>query len=97
VVDRLRRFERDNQFPGLFITELERCFHTSRNGRHLCQIFPVLGPSLATLSNEPLLLYPSFVKDFARQLARALHTLHGLGICHGGKRHQLAQSTISSL
>jgi hypothetical protein len=44
-----------------------------------------------------LLLYPSFVKDFARQLARALHNLHGLGICHGGKRHQLAQSTISSL
>lgn len=85
VVDPLRGYERDNGSPGLFILELERVFHTSRNGRHLCQVFPVLGPALVSLNTSDCRLYPVFVRDFAQQLARAVETMHGLGVCHGGR------------
>ncbi|KAL2021293.1 hypothetical protein VTK56DRAFT_7372 [Thermocarpiscus australiensis] len=83
VVDPLRRYERDNGSPGLFVLELERVFHTSRNGRHLCQVFPVLGPALASLNTSDFFLHPSFVRTFAQQLAHALDTMHTLGVCHG--------------
>ncbi|KAK3309878.1 kinase-like domain-containing protein [Chaetomium strumarium] len=83
VVNRLRQFERDNGSPGLFVLELEHVFHTSRNGRHLCQVFPVLGPSLASFNTFDDKLYLPFAKSFARQLAKALDTLHSLGIRHG--------------
>jgi serine/threonine protein kinase len=84
VFQKLRHYERENGFPGLFLVELERVFHNSRNGRHLCQVFPVLGPPLSTLNNRKFFLYPSFVKGFARQLATALDATHSLGICLGG-------------
>ncbi|KAL2126997.1 hypothetical protein VTI74DRAFT_11495 [Chaetomium olivicolor] len=83
VVDPLRGYERDNRFPGLFVLELERFFHTSRNGRHLCQVFPALGPALASLNTSDFRLYPSFAGTFAQQLAHALDTMHALGVCHG--------------
>lgn len=74
VVDPLRGYERDHGSPLLFVLELERFFHTSRNGRHLCQVFPVLGPALASLNTSYFRLYPSFVRTFARQLAA--HSTH---------------------
>jgi serine/threonine protein kinase len=89
VVQKLRDYERENGFPGLFLVELERVFHEGRNGRHLCQVFPVLGPPLSTLNTRRFLLYPSFVKGFARQLAIALDAMHSLGVCHGGKLRAL--------
>ena len=85
VVDPLRDYERDNGSPGLFGLELERLFHTSRNGDHLCQVFPVLGPALVSLNTSDFRLYPSFVRAFAQQLAHAMDTMHALGVCHGGK------------
>jgi serine/threonine protein kinase len=85
VIDRLRQFENDNGSPCPFVLELEHVFHTSRNGRHLCQVLPVLGPSLASLNTFDNRLYLPFAKSFARQLAKALNTLHCLGICHGGE------------
>lgn len=85
VVDPLRSYERNNGFPGLFVLELERFFHPSRNGHHLCQVFPVLGPALVSLNTSGFRLYPSFVRVFAQQLSQALDTMHALGVCHGGK------------
>ena len=85
VVDRLKKYEHDHGNPGVFLVELERLFHTSRNGRHLCQVFPVLGPPLSTLNVSRELLYPIFVRSFARQLVSGLAAMHSLGVCHGGK------------
>jgi len=85
VVDRLLDYERRHGNPGVFLVELEHFFHTSRNGRHLCQVFPVLGPPLSALNTPRALLYPEFVRGFARQPASGLATLHSLGVCHGGK------------
>jgi serine/threonine protein kinase len=86
TVDPLHGYERDNGFPGLFVLELLRFFYHSRNGRHLCQVFPVLGPALVSLNTSNSRLYPSFVRTFAQQLAHALGTMHNLGVCHGGER-----------
>lgn len=86
VIKRLRKYERDHGFPGLFLLALERFFIESKNGRHLCQVFPVLGPSLnALITKDRSLLYSSFVKPFARQVATALDAMHSMGVCHGGK------------
>jgi hypothetical protein len=85
VLDRVKKYEREHNSPGVFLVELERLFHTSKNGRHLCQVFPVLGLPLSELTTARDLLYPAFAKSFARQLASGLATLHSLGVCHGGK------------
>lgn len=52
VIEQLRGYERGRGYPGLFLLELERVFHTNRNGRHLCQVFPVLGPALSALNTR---------------------------------------------
>lgn len=85
AANRLRRWERDHGDPGVFLLELERVFHASEHGIHCCQVLPVVGPTLSALTRRLLLLYPSFVKGIARQLAEALHTMHSLGVCHGGE------------
>jgi serine/threonine protein kinase len=92
VVDSLRGYERDNGSPGLFVLELERIYHSSRNGRHLCQVFPVLGPALASLNTSDFRLYPYFVRTFAQQLAHAMDTMHALGVCHRGKLYLFTPS-----
>jgi hypothetical protein len=85
VIEQLRGYERDGGHPGLFRLQLERVFHTSRNGRHLCQVFPVLGPALSSLNTRRYWLYASFMKPFVSQLAAALDAMHSLGVCHGGE------------
>lgn len=83
VLEQVSKYERDYGHPGVFAVELERFFHTSRNGEHLCQVFEVLGPPLSVLNTPRALLYRAFALDFARQLARGLATMHSLGVCHG--------------
>ena len=97
VLDRLKKYEREHGNPGVFLIELERLFHTSRNGRHLCQVFAVLGPPLSELNTPRDLLYPTFARSFARQLASGLATIHSLRVCHGGKLLLLAPTlTVKS-
>jgi len=56
------------------------------NGRHLCLVFPVLGPNLAKLSNGIYSrIKPGFAKEVSLQAAQALAHLHSNGLCHGGK------------
>lgn len=85
AANRLRKWERNQGAPGVFLLELERVFHVSEHGFHCCQVLPVVGPTLSALTRRRLLLYPSFVTGIARQLAKALHTMHSLGVCHGGE------------
>ncbi len=85
VLDILRQHERDNNHPGIFQVELERVFHQSVNGRHFCQVLPVLGPTVKCLSQGSFRLYLPHVKEFARQMARILQIMHSQGVCHGGK------------
>ncbi|KAI1250835.1 hypothetical protein MGN70_007893 [Eutypa lata] len=73
-----------DRFPDLFLAELERFFVHSPNGRHLCQVFPVLGPTLDILTDHHHRLYPEYVRDLSLQMVQAIEVMHLNGICHGG-------------
>ncbi|KAH8903709.1 kinase-like protein [Coniochaeta sp. PMI_546] len=54
------------------------------NGRHLCLVYPVLGPDLSNLSKGIYSrLKPAFARDLSVQAARALAQLHAHGLSHG--------------
>ncbi|KAK4161589.1 kinase-like domain-containing protein [Cladorrhinum sp. PSN259] len=72
------------------------------NGRHLCLVFPVLGPNLAKLSKGIYpRIKPGFAKEVSLQAAQALAHLHSNGLCHGGKLdftvHNIALHLIDEL
>ncbi|KAI3320448.1 kinase-like domain-containing protein [Xylariaceae sp. AK1471] len=52
------------------------------NGRHLCLVLPLLGPSIDSLKRSDAAL----VKKLIWKAAQGLHFLHGRGICHGDVR-----------
>ncbi|KAI0129007.1 kinase-like domain-containing protein, partial [Xylariales sp. AK1849] len=53
------------------------------NGRHVCFVLPVLGPSIEHKINEP-----ASHKKILFQLTEGLHFLHRKGLCHGDFRPQ---------
>jgi serine/threonine protein kinase len=52
------------------------------NGRHLCLVLPVLGPSISEAAKEDV----AFQKDILFKAAESLQFLHDRGICHGDFR-----------
>ncbi|OTB19748.1 hypothetical protein K445DRAFT_53149 [Daldinia sp. EC12] len=56
------------------------------NGRHLCLVSDLLGPSL--FWNSPLgtgIHTPEILTDLSFQVSKGLQYLHKKGICHGGR------------
>ena len=68
----------------LFVTELRRFHVNGPNGRHVCQVLPLVGPSLSALSGHRYRLRPSGCKMLAQQAAKILAFLHANSLCHGG-------------
>lgn len=68
-----------------FVTYL-RFFHIQGpNGRHLCLVLPVLGPSAYELSHYmDSRLAPWLARRVSLQATAALADLHSRGLCHGG-------------
>lgn len=66
------------------------------NGRHLCIVMPVLGPSVAIAK---ALEDVNLLKDVCSQISRGLAFLHGKGMAHGDLHQDniLLQSTLSEL
>ncbi|KAF1738767.1 Serine/threonine-protein kinase spk-1 [Beauveria bassiana] len=61
-----------------------RFYFDGYNGRHLCLVLPVLGPSLSELSfHFQYRLTPCFARRAAHQATRAIADLHAQGLCHG--------------
>lgn len=74
----------------------EHFWHVGPNGRHLCIVMPVLGPSVA---GAKALEDVDFLKDVCSGIARGLAFLHSKGMAHGDL-HQgniLLQTTVSKL
>lgn len=74
----------------------EHFWQDGPNGRHLCIVMPVLGPSVTmakALEDVDLL------KDVCSQISRGLAFLHGKGMAHGDLHYNniLLQSTLSEL
>ncbi|RYP90065.1 hypothetical protein DL770_003804 [Monosporascus sp. CRB-9-2] len=54
------------------------------NGRHLCLVYPVLGPDLSKLSKGIYTrIKPQFAREISLSAARALAHMHSNGLCHG--------------
>ena len=63
-----------------------RFFINGPNGRHLCQVLPVLGANLSQLSCwRDRRLQSNVARQFSLQATRALAALHASGFCHGGE------------
>jgi serine/threonine-protein kinase SRPK3 len=64
-----------------------RFFHIDGpNGRHLCLVLPVLGPSVSRLSRYiESRIRPWLARHVGYQAAKALASLHAQNICHGGE------------
>lgn len=77
---------------GRFVT-YTRYFHIEGpNGRHLCLLLPLLGPSSYILSHfRKSRIRPWLARRVAFQATQALADLHSRGLCHGGK----LQDTLS--
>ncbi|KAI1417029.1 hypothetical protein F5Y13DRAFT_103408 [Hypoxylon sp. FL1857] len=57
------------------------------NGRHLCFVSDLLGPSLSQNSPDGMGIHtPDSLTDLAFQVSKGIQYLHEKGICHGGKR-----------
>ena len=62
----------------------EHFWHHGPNGKHLCLIFPILGPRVTALWSR--FENPADVsRDIVLQVTRGLNFLHKNGIYHGGQ------------
>lgn len=75
---------------GRFIT-YERFFHIEGpNGRHLCLVLPVLGPSAYQVShNLKSRMREGISRRVALQAAKCIADLHSRGLCHGGMLYRI--------
>ena len=55
---------------------LSHFWHDGPNGRHLCLVSPVLGPSISQMSGFTCRLFPAFAQEVAIQATRAMSYLH---------------------
>jgi serine/threonine protein kinase len=70
----------------LFVVEHRHFTLDGPNGRHLCLVLPVLGPSTSQLSDGfSSRLRPWLSRRASYQATRALADLHAQGLCHGGE------------
>jgi serine/threonine protein kinase len=70
----------------LFVSEHRHFTLDGPNGRHLCLVLPVLGPSTSQLSDGlSSRIRPWLSRRASYQATRALADLHTQGLCHGGE------------
>lgn len=69
----------------VFVT-FKRYFHIEGpNGRHLCLVQPLLGPSTYVASQFfESRMRPYLARRVTRQITKAIGDLHSRGLCHGG-------------
>ncbi|KAI0406888.1 kinase-like domain-containing protein [Xylaria palmicola] len=64
-------------------TPLETFHIEGPNGRHLCIVLPLLGPTVSEWRRLSLGLDADRITKVCYQFTRSLHFLHSNGICHG--------------
>ncbi|KAI1426406.1 kinase-like protein [Xylaria sp. FL1777] len=83
--------EKDSDFraeDSHVVMPLEIFWIEGPNGRHLCTILPVLGPTLSEWRLMSLGTDASRINKACYQLTKGLDFLHSRGICHGDLRPQ---------
>lgn len=86
-------FEREELANNHIMIVLETFFLGSANGRHLCTVLPLAGPSYPAWEErifeefrEDMKQKVAYTRRLCRQLTEALAFLHQKGICHGDFR-----------
>lgn len=76
----------DIKSSALFCIPKREFWIDGPNGRHLCLVLPVVGPSCSSLSKGIYSrMKPVLAADIGRQAVKATALLHSKGFCHGGK------------
>ena len=70
---------------------LDSFYHDGFNGRHLCLVFDVLGPTLSSMAERGPhhRLDGSLARDVSAQVLLAVNYLHSSGIVHAGEPSSL--------
>ncbi|KAI0910675.1 kinase-like protein [Ustulina deusta] len=80
-----------------FAAEFRRFIIAGPNGRHLCLVLPVLGPSASQLSsNFDSRLKPWLSRRAGYQVTKAVAAMHARGLCHGDVTTANILFTLSS-
>ncbi|KAI0521406.1 kinase-like domain-containing protein [Xylaria bambusicola] len=85
----LEMLENDTAVLGLdshVVMPLEIFWIEGPNGRHLCTVLPLLGPTLSDWRQMSLGTDASRINNVCYQLTKGLEFLHSRGICHGDFR-----------
>lgn len=78
--------DNDIQSSALFCVPKQEFWIDGPNGRHLCFVLPVVGPSCSSLSKGIYsTMKPALAASIGRQAVEATALLHSKGFCHGGK------------
>ncbi|KAJ3564248.1 hypothetical protein NPX13_g7913 [Xylaria arbuscula] len=70
------------------ITVEETFWIEGPNGKHLCSVLPVVGPSLQHWREMAIELDAATINKVCHEITEGLHFLHNHGICHGEFRPQ---------
>ncbi len=67
---------------------LDSFFHEGPNGRHLCVVLELLGPSVSWVGekSKSYRLTADFARRVSGRIVEAVAYLHSRGIVHGGKQ-----------
>jgi serine/threonine-protein kinase SRPK3 len=80
---------------ALFAIEHRHFSFEGPNGRHLCLVLPVLGPSASQLSSYLCSrITPRLARKVGYQTARTVASLHAQGFCHGGKLPRIPDRSL---
>ena len=79
----------DSNHPGrIYVSRLlDWFYHDGPNGRHLCLVSELLGPSVSAVADKcrNFRLDGNLARRVSRQLLYATSYLHSRGVAHGGK------------
>lgn len=85
-LDELRAATSGMRDTEVIVVGDEHFYLDGPNGRHICLLLPVLGPSMSRLSSGfESRLHPQAARRAGLKAAKVLARLHSLGICHGGE------------
>jgi len=94
MMARMAGLDFERRGGGYVCLPLEHFWQEGPNGRHLCLVMPLMGPTLDSIFDD-IAQDAETVKNFCFQMAEGMRFLHQNGICHGDFRPKniLVQST----
>lgn len=102
ILQHLQANNNSYSHPGCsHVTQLlDSFFHEGPNGRHLCVVLELLGPTLFQVAerSQNYRLKADLARHVSGQIVKAVAYLHSCGVVHGGEHTSLnAEDVLSDL